>query len=119
MKNGKILKKKYKIRSESSILITIQTTMTQTQKKTEDSLRWLKKGRQGLSFFGRAASSAVGGSGDDAGGGEDDRVKMQMQLDVETLAEDAVALQVDASEAFLALKRAARGDVPKEEEGKK
>lgn len=63
----------------------------------------------------------MGGSGDDAGGGEDDRVKMQMQLDVETLAEDAVALQVevDASEAFLALKRAARGDVPKEEEGKK
>ena len=46
---------------------------------------------------------------------------MQMQLDVETLAEDAVALrvEVDASEAFLALKRAARGDVPKEEEGKK
>ncbi|KAG0653924.1 hypothetical protein C6P46_002065 [Rhodotorula mucilaginosa] len=97
------------------------TAILSTQKKTEDSLRWLKKGRQGLSFFGRAASSAVGGSGDDAGGGEDDRVKMQMQLDVETLAEDAVALQVevDASEAFLALKRAARGDVPKEEEGKK
>ncbi|KWU42557.1 COG complex component [Rhodotorula sp. JG-1b] len=97
------------------------TAILSTQKKTEDSLRWLKKGRQGLSFFGRAASSAVGGSGDDAGGGEDDRVKMQMQLDVETLAEDAVALrvEVDASEAFLALKRAARGDVPKEEEGKK
>ncbi|GAA5967676.1 hypothetical protein JCM8115_006895 [Rhodotorula mucilaginosa] len=97
------------------------TAILSTQKKTEDSLRWLKKGRQGLSFFGRAASSAVGGSGDDAGGGEDDRVKMQMQLDVETLAEDAVALQVevDASEAFLALKRAARGDVPKEDEGKK
>ena len=96
------------------------TAILSTQKKTEDSLRWLKKGRQGLSFFGRAASSAVGGSGDDAGG-EDDRVKMQMQLDVETLAEDAVALQVDldASEAFLALKRAAKGDVPKEDEGKK
>lgn len=46
---------------------------------------------------------------------------MQMQLDVETLAQDAVALNVDvdASEAFLALKRAAKGDVPKEDEAKK
>lgn len=97
------------------------TTILSTQKKTEDSLRWLKKGRQGLSFFGRAVG---GGGGSGAGGeegGEDDRVKMQMQLDVETLAQDAVALEVavEESEAFLALKRAAKGDVPKEEEGRK
>ncbi|GAA5836232.1 hypothetical protein JCM9279_002236 [Rhodotorula babjevae] len=79
-----------------------------TQKKTEDSLRWLKKGRQGLSFFGRAASSA---SADD-GPSDDERVKAQMQMDVEALASDAVALgvEVDASEAFQALRRATVGE---------
>lgn len=79
-----------------------------TQKKTEDSLRWLKKGRQGLSFFGRAASSAPA----DDGPSDDERVKAQMQMDVEALASDAVALgvEVDASEAFQALRRATVGE---------
>ncbi|GAA5898368.1 hypothetical protein JCM8208_006959 [Rhodotorula glutinis] len=79
-----------------------------TQKKTEDSLRWLKKGRQGLSFFGRAASSAPA----DDGPSDDERVKAQMQLDVEALAGDAVALgvEVDQSEAFQALRRATVGE---------
>ncbi|CEQ41823.1 SPOSA6832_03571, partial [Sporobolomyces salmonicolor] len=77
-----------------------------TQKKTEDSLRWLKKGRQGLSFFGRAASSTA-----DDGSTDDDRVKMQMQLDVETLSKDAQALgvDVDRSEAFRGLRKATVG----------
>ncbi|BGP14663.1 hypothetical protein JCM10213_001627 [Rhodosporidiobolus nylandii] len=76
-----------------------------TQKKTEDSLRWLKKGRQGLSFFGRSAPAQSDES-------DDDRVKMQMQLDVETLAKDAEALGVDVegSEAFGGLRRATTGE---------
>jgi hypothetical protein len=75
-----------------------------TQKKTEDSLRWLKKGRQGLSFFGRAASSST----TEEGGSDDDRVKIQMQLDVETLGIDAKELGVDIeeSEAFAGLRKA-------------
>ncbi|GAA5842321.1 hypothetical protein JCM11251_003984 [Rhodosporidiobolus azoricus] len=89
-----------------------------TQKKTEDSLRWLKKGRQGLSFFGRAASSAQQPDESD-----DDRVKMQMQLDVETLAKDAETLGVDiaGSEAFGGLRRATTGEVAaaQADEGKK
>ncbi|GAA5885926.1 hypothetical protein JCM5296_007033 [Sporobolomyces johnsonii] len=82
-----------------------------TQKKTEDSLRWLKKGRQGLSFFGRAASSTV-----DDGSTDDDRVKMQMQLDVETLGQDAQALgvDVDASGAFQGLRKATVGGAEEE-----
>ena len=62
-----------------------------TQKKTEDSLRWLKKGRQGLSFFGRGGAATP----TDDGVSDDDRVRMQMQLDVATLAKDAEALGVD------------------------
>ncbi|BGP46800.1 hypothetical protein JCM10450v2_002648 [Rhodotorula kratochvilovae] len=86
-----------------------------TQKKTEDSLRWLKKGRQGLSFFGRAASAATGA---DDGPSDDDRVKAQMQMDVEALAEDAkrLGVEVDESEAFGALRRATVGEG--KEEGK-
>ncbi|GAA5933962.1 COG2 family protein [Sporobolomyces koalae] len=78
-----------------------------TQKKTEDSLRWLKKGRQGLSFFGRAASATAA---EDAPS-DDDRVKMQMQLDVETLGADAkeLGVAVDDSEAFAALRKATIG----------
>ncbi|GAA5906257.1 uncharacterized protein JCM6883_005490 [Sporobolomyces salmoneus] len=78
-----------------------------TQKKTEDSLRWLKKGRQGLSFFGRAASSTP-----EDGSTDDDRVKMQMQLDVETLGSDAkeLGVDVDGSEAFAGLRKATIGN---------
>lgn len=78
-----------------------------TQKKTEDSLRWLKKGRQGLSFFGRAASSTP-----EDGSTDDDRVKMQMQLDVETLGSDAKELGVDVegSDAFAGLRKATIGN---------
>ncbi|BGP06652.1 hypothetical protein JCM10049v2_002476 [Rhodotorula toruloides] len=93
------------------------TSILSTQKKTEDSLRWLKKGRQGLSFFGRAATASTGA---EDGSSDDDRVKMQMQLDVETLAKDAEELGVDVEgcEAFRTLRRAAAGEV-KDEEGKK
>ncbi|BGP23394.1 hypothetical protein JCM10295v2_002290 [Rhodotorula toruloides] len=93
------------------------TSILSTQKKTEDSLRWLKKGRQGLSFFGRAAASA---SPAEDGGSDDDRVKMQMMLDVETLAKDAEELGVDieGSEAVRTLRKAAAGEV-KDEEVKK
>ncbi|GAA6061648.1 hypothetical protein JCM10212_002525 [Sporobolomyces blumeae] len=77
-----------------------------TQKKTEDSLRWLKKGRQGLSFFGRATSSST-----DDGSTDDDRVKLQMQLDVEALGDDAreVGVDIESSEAFGALRKATVG----------
>ncbi|GAA6050782.1 hypothetical protein JCM3770_001642 [Rhodotorula araucariae] len=84
-----------------------------TQKKTEDSLRWLKKGRQGLSFFGRAASAAAGA---EDGPSDDERVKAQMQMDVDALAEDAkrLGVDVDASEAFGALRRATVGEEKEE-----
>lgn len=79
-------------------------TILSTQKKTEDSYRWYKKGRQALPFFGRGSTTA----GADEGGSEEDRVKMQMQLDVQTLGKDAEALGVDieGSEAFASLRNA-------------
>ncbi|GAA6031739.1 hypothetical protein JCM8097_001962 [Rhodosporidiobolus ruineniae] len=91
------------------------TAILSTQKKTEDSLRWLKKGRQGLSFFGRAASSTPQPDESD-----DDRVKQQMQVDVEALARDAEELGVDVggSGAFEGLRRATRGEAAEgKEEG--
>lgn len=81
-------------------------TILSEQKKTEASLRWLKRGRQGLSFFGRGSSSAP--VDDSTTTTDDDRVKMQMQLDVDTLAKDAEGLGVDVrgSRAFEVLRGA-------------
>lgn len=80
-------------------------TILSTQKKTEDSYRWYKKGRQGLSFFGRGNSNSTTTDDNNGSSSEEDKVKLQMQLDVATLAQDAASLGVDVetSEAFRAL----------------
>lgn len=86
-------------------------TILLTQKKTEDSYRWYKKGRQALPFFGRGATGAEEGASTD-----EDRVKMQMQLDVQTLGKDAESLGVDVegSEAFGSLRNATADVAPAE-----
>lgn len=82
-----------------------------SQKKTEDGLRWLKKGKgiSSLSFFGRSTPTPT----TDAGGEEEEskRVNHQMWIDVRALCADARTLGVDLEgrEAFKAL-RALTGD---------
>lgn len=74
-----------------------------SQKKTEDGLRWLKKGKgTTLSFFGRATSSTTASTTED----DDGKVKLQMQLDVNALAKDAISfgVDVDNSVAFEGLR---------------
>jgi len=85
-----------------------------SQHRATDSLRWLKKGRQGLSFFGRGPGAAEDPSTDD------DKVKLQMQLDINALADDALSIGVDVSTsvAFEGL-RLANEESGKEAEGKK
>ena len=79
-------------------------------KKDGDALRRLKKGRQGTGFsslFGRGNASAVAGADDAAGpNAEDERVKDQMSVDVETFAKEAETLGADlsASESLTALR---------------
>lgn len=63
-----------------------------TTKKTQAGLRWLKKGRQGLGFFGRSAPA-------DDGATEEDKVKLQMQLDIDTLVQEAAAIGIDVTES--------------------
>jgi hypothetical protein len=60
-------------------------------KKSEDSLRRLKKGRQGFSLFGNRSVQ------DDQkqATGEEEKVKVQMNIDVEALARDARGVGVD------------------------
>ncbi|TDL25958.1 COG complex component [Rickenella mellea] len=68
-------------------------------KKTEESLRRLKKGkRSGFSLFG-------GGSANDEDNRDEERVKAQMVLDVEAFGKDAESLGVDVhnSDSFKAL----------------
>lgn len=81
-------------RNRYSVILT-------TTKKTQAGLRWLKKGRQGLSFFGRGAAPAEDGSV------EEDKVKLQMQLDIDTLVKEALTIGVDVtgSPAYDALRR--------------
>ncbi|GAA6002082.1 hypothetical protein JCM10207_003064 [Rhodosporidiobolus poonsookiae] len=110
---GRVVEEELRIRWATSVVEDVASryaAILSTQKKTEDSLRWLKKGRQGLSFFGRSTPAAPDES-------DDDRVKMQMQLDVETLAQDAreLGVDVDGSEAFGALRRATSGEGREEE----
>lgn len=81
----------------AGILLNIQ--------KTEDSLRKIKKGRQGFSLFGRSSAAA---QTDPAGTSEEDaKVKRQMQLDVDRLAAEAEAagVSVQESKAFAELRR--------------
>lgn len=88
-------------------------SIVSSQKRTEDSLRWFKKGRQGtLSFFGRGNSV----QSPDDGSTEDDKVKMQMQLDIDQLGKEALTVGVDVGKmgAWEALRNATE-DQGKEE----
>ncbi|SGY62387.1 BQ5605_C007g04684 [Microbotryum silenes-dioicae] len=82
-------------------------TVLSAQKKTDESLRWYKKGRSaGLSLFGRGSTTTSSTTDDPSP--DDDRVKQQMQMDIEALAQDARTLGVDtsSSEAFGLLRNA-------------
>lgn len=90
----------------AAVLVNIQ--------KTEDSLRKIKKGRQGgFSFFGRSATPSSPSPAEAANAGaagpseEDARVKRQMTLDVDQLAGDAarMGVAVGESKAFAELRR--------------
>lgn len=77
-----------------------------SQKKTEDGLRWLKKGKgiSSLSFFGRSTPTPA----TEAGGEEEEskRVNHQMWIDVRALCADArtLGVELEGREAFKALK---------------
>ncbi|SCZ93005.1 BZ3501_MvSof-1269-A2-R1_Chr1-1g00545 [Microbotryum saponariae] len=82
-------------------------TVLSAQKKTDESLRWYKKGRSaGLSLFGRGSTTTSSTTDDPSP--DDDRVKQQMQMDIEALAQDARTLGVDtlSSAAFGLLRNA-------------
>jgi conserved oligomeric Golgi complex subunit 2 len=70
-------------------------------KKTEESLRRLKKGKKPA--FSLFSGSGVGGKDDDSR--DEDRIRTQMIIDVNAFGKDAEALGVDvlACEAFNAL----------------
>ena len=73
-------------------------------KKTEESLRRLKKGKKtGFSLFGSGSTP-----GDD--GKDEERIRHQMALDVEAFGKDAIALGVDIEEcqAFVQLEENVR-----------
>lgn len=73
-------------------------------KKTEESLRRLKKGKKvGFSLFG--SGSAPGDDGKD-----EERIRHQMALDVEAFGKDAIALGVDVEgcHEFVQLKESVR-----------
>lgn len=78
------------------------TYVLQDMRKVDDSLRKLRKGRQGFSLFGKSAAQAV-----PADESEEDRVKSQMRKDVEAFTSDAAALGVatEGSEELQALQR--------------
>ena len=73
-------------------------------KKTEESLRRLKKGKKtGFSLFGSASAA-----GDD--GKDEERIRHQMVLDVKAFGMDAIALGVDVEECqeFVQLEESVR-----------
>lgn len=86
------------------------TALLVRQKEIDDSLRQLKKGRQGASsFFSRSiAASASTATTPTAVEDEDDRVRLQMQTDVEALGLEATALgvEIESNEAFKRLRAA-------------
>jgi len=73
-------------------------------KKTEESLRRLKKGKKtGFSLFGSGSTSADDGK-------DEERIRHQMALDVEAFGKDAIALGVDIEkcQAFVQLEENVR-----------
>ncbi|KAI5481066.1 component of oligomeric golgi complex 2 [Pseudohyphozyma bogoriensis] len=101
---GKVIDEETRHKWASAVVDDIATKFAVKlleQKKTDDSLlRWAKKGRQSLfgGFGGRGATPEEGAS-------EDDKVKMQMRLDISALGKDAATVGVDVgqSQAFAAL----------------
>lgn len=68
-------------------------------KKTEESLRRLKKGKKaGFSLFGSGPTPADDGK-------DEERIRHQMALDVEALGKDAIALgvEVEACQPYVQL----------------
>jgi hypothetical protein len=75
-------------------------------KKDGDALRRLKKGRQGgFQLFGRSTASSTAAI-DEAASAEDEKVRLQMDADIEAFARDAQNLGVDLekSEALKTLR---------------
>ena len=73
-------------------------------KKTEESLRRLKKGKKtGFSLFSSGSTQADDGK-------DEERIRHQMALDVEAFGKDAVALGVDIEgcQSFVQLKESVR-----------
>ena len=73
-------------------------------RKTEESLRRLKKGKKaGFSLFGSGSTSVEDGK-------DEERIRHQMSLDVEAFGNDAIALGVDTKEcqAYVQLEESVR-----------
>lgn len=80
-------------------------------KKDGDALRRLKKGRQGFQLFGRSTSTNnTSSSNDETASAEDEKVRLQMDADIEAFARDAQSLGVmlDQSETLKALRAVVR-----------
>lgn len=113
---GRVVEEELRIKWSETVVEEIAgryASIVSSQKRTEDSLRWFKKGRQGtLSFFGRGNSV----QSPDDGSTEDDKVKMQMQLDIDQLGKEALTVGVDVGKmgAWEALRNATE-DQGKEE----
>lgn len=73
-------------------------------KKTEESLRRLKKGKKtGFSLFGSGPATTDDGK-------DEERIRYQMAIDVEAFGKDAIALGVDVEEcqAYVQLQESVR-----------
>lgn len=81
-------------------------------KKTEESLRRLKKGKKSaFSLFGPSSSAK-----DDDGRADEEKIRTQMVLDVEAFGKDAQSLgvSVDESATYRALKELAHANLTDE-----
>ncbi|KAK4704772.1 conserved oligomeric Golgi complex subunit 2, partial [Phenoliferia sp. Uapishka_3] len=100
---GKVVEEELRTKWASAVVEDVMSryaVILTTTKKTQAGLRWLKKGRQGLGFFGRTATV-------DDGATEEDKVKLQMQLDIDTLVKEAASIGIDVTEsvAYAALRK--------------
>lgn len=80
-------------------------------KKDGDALKRLKKGRQGFtSLFGSRNNTNTADNDDNSVNAEDEKVRLQMETDIEAFARDAEGLGVvlDQSEALKALRAVVR-----------